>query len=558
MSDLTIARTSSSAVAVPNASSPSAKWQGHTVQSTFPLEKESRVALWLLRQLHAESPSLLTRDVLSVITEEFDEQALEELYANAERLFGDEVKWQIVLCRAWYKKAWDWSKEKAKRGCKELKKGFDETEKFARKKVVHGTEKFFKKDVSHFVKEHKTECIIAGVVVAAILCRELIGVCLAALAARRLFEEMAKQEETEKNHEREKSSHEPPPPPNPFASFLEQMERVEIPESFYKTYKPTIPLPSIEDPAIAAHEEEINALKASVEHSLKELRTQPGFKDTQMHFLKETRHLQGHAESAIARFMHSLAAPVEAPSISYANQIRPVQTNRSCYMQTTGNKRSDLGIGFINGMKNDIVQAHSNMLHIKKLAGEDICIEGVYNNQHDIVSSLGEVFLANYQGFAPNTAELLQTNWQRFHQANLDNPKKKYLQFTHSQGTILTRNALNACPPEIQKRVIIVSFGVAAVVDKEICFKSFPYRSEKDIVHYGEDIYTHCIASFIESEEDRKELLDTLVRHKAMIKVLPAHAGATGIDHDFQSPTNFDEILNHIKDYLKKQGEYTD
>jgi hypothetical protein len=337
------------------------------------------------------------------------------------------------------------------------------------------------------------------------------------------------------------------------------MERVEIPESIYKAYKPTIPLPPIDDPFIAAHAEEINILKASVEYSLKQLHTQPGFTGKETYFLKETIPLQGHAENAIARFMHSIGAPTEIPSTSYADQIRPSQPERSCYIQTSGHKRHDLGIGVINGIRTNVYEAHRDLEYIRDIGGtlgEDLCIEGVYNNQHDIVSSLGEIFLANYQGFAPITAELLQTNWTGFHEANLDNPNKKYLQFAYSHGTILARNALASCPSEIQQRVIIVSLGVAAVVDDTICFKSFPYRSEKDIVHYGEDVYTHCIASFIENEEERAALLGTLVRHKAMIKVLPAHPGATGIDHDFQSPTNYQAIRDHIKEYLENQSEY--
>src|SRR5262249_36236442 len=144
----------------------------------------------------------------------------------------------IILCRAWYKKAWDWSKEKAKRGCKELKKGIDETEKFLRKKVIHGTEKFFKKDVTHFVKENKTECIIGGVIVAAILCKEIICLYMAAEAAKRLIQEALKAATAEKNRQRDKKPHETVPVPHPLASFFEQMEREEIPDTIYKAFKP--------------------------------------------------------------------------------------------------------------------------------------------------------------------------------------------------------------------------------------------------------------------------------------------------------------------------------
>src|SRR5262245_32489177 len=118
MSDLAIERMTSSTI-IPNSAPPVGKLQGRTIQVGFPAEKESQVALERLKGPSSEPPSLLTRTVLSAITDEFDEEALDELFETAERLFGpdhfEDTSEHIILCRAWYKKAWDWSKEKAKR-----------------------------------------------------------------------------------------------------------------------------------------------------------------------------------------------------------------------------------------------------------------------------------------------------------------------------------------------------------------------------------------------------------------------------------------------------------
>jgi hypothetical protein len=121
-------------------------------------------------------------------------------------------------------------------------------------------------------------------------------------------------------------------------------------------------------------------------------------------------------------------------------------------------------------------------------------------------------------------------------------------------GTILTKDALQRAPQEIRDRVIVVAIGPAVIIPKGLCYDSFHYASEKDIVHLGENIYKLSVAAF-NDESEQQELLQQLIENKQRLILLKPHPDATGIDHDFESPT-FDEVFqDHIKKYLKQKGE---
>jgi hypothetical protein len=204
-------------------------------------------------------------------------------------------------------------------------------------------------------------------------------------------------------------------------------------------------------------------------------------------------------------------------------------------------------IGGINGLANHLTDALSNTAYLHSFA-PDQKVDWVYNRTHSAPVDLLEVFASNYLGHSHNTAKLLQENWQAFHQENKDNPHEKYLQFCHSQGAIHVKNALLDTPKEICDRVIVVAIAPAAVVPRELCFRSFNYASKRDIVPVGELV----VAGMLDTNEftTSKGLEMILENHKQLIRLEP-HPNAIGIDHDFQSETFKRVISDHIDDYVQ-------
>jgi hypothetical protein len=72
-------------------------------------------------------------------------------------------------------------------------------------------------------------------------------------------------------------------------------------------------------------------------------------------------------------------------------------------------------------------------------------------------------------------------------------------------------------------------------------------------VPLGELLY----ASALGIVTNEQSILAGMARdHLKELKVLVAHPGAEGIDHDFQSPTFYQEIKKHIEEYIKRRGIY--
>lgn len=227
----------------------------------------------------------------------------------------------------------------------------------------------------------------------------------------------------------------------------------------------------------------------------------------------------------------------------------PSAPTKSCIIETEGVKKPGVQIGFINGMNTSFPECKNHLEHVKRIAG-DVRIEGVYNHSNGVAVDLAEIVVLNYAGIAPITADLLVEKWTQFHQENIHNPDAKYLQFTHSMGTIQTKDGLQRAPQEIRDRVIVVAIAPAVVIPRELCHDSFHYASKKDIVHYGEDAHTHFLAAF-NDEPEQMDMLKQLSLNKEKIVFLDPHEDAKGIDHDFESPTFHKEIKQHIDEYLK-------
>lgn len=207
-------------------------------------------------------------------------------------------------------------------------------------------------------------------------------------------------------------------------------------------------------------------------------------------------------------------------------------------------------IGGINGIANSPTDVHSNMTYLRTFA-PNTALDWVYNASHTSPVDVAEAFLVNYNGLSPNTGRYLRDNILAFHEEHRDNPGVKYLQICHSKGAIDVYNTLSSLPEEARKRVIVLAIAPAKVVPEEMCYRAYNYASKKDIVPTCEVAH----AGFLSSEENLDGYQMALANHEEL-ELLEPHPDATGIDHEFQSPTFRSKITDHIADYLKVNGNY--
>src|SRR3989344_9052547 len=241
---------------------------------------------------------------------------------------------------------------------------------------------------------------------------------------------------------------------------------------------------------------------------------------------------------------------LEVPSNDPDYPVDPIQT--SSFFTTEGVRDPRCRIGGINGMNTSLDKAKDHARYLQSFTLNQ-SIDWMYNHSNGPVIDLAEVFFMNYLGSSPNTGKLMREQWTAFHEENRDNPNAKYLQFCYSQGTIEVRNELVNAPEEIRDRVIVVAIAPGAIVPEDICYKSFNYASKNDVVPLGEMAFYGALDS---NEVGISKPLERAVEHHKQLILLEPHPDATGIDHDFQSPTFKKEIEKHIKDYLARNGEY--
>lgn len=239
----------------------------------------------------------------------------------------------------------------------------------------------------------------------------------------------------------------------------------------------------------------------------------------------------------------------------YVNMQEPISKpicELSIHFKTSGEKLNHCRIGGINGINTNYETMTSHAKYLNQFI-PDQSLDWVYNRTHGALTDLGEVFSLNYEGVSLNTSTLLFENWAQFLLENIGNPNAKYLQFCHSQGAIHTKNALESAPKEIRDRIIVVAIAPANVVPQELCFAAFNYASKKDIVHYGELFYA-ALSDTIRF--NLSNAMKSALANRAQLILLDPHPGATGIDHDWQSPTFAKKIRDHILEYMGNKGEY--
>lgn len=221
------------------------------------------------------------------------------------------------------------------------------------------------------------------------------------------------------------------------------------------------------------------------------------------------------------------------PQINYENSelYRALPKNNFKYSYSYDLKKPEPPngrIGFINGINTLESESRSHMNYISNLS-EGTNIHGVYNRTrgtiYDLIQCTGQLSL----NMPSKSMFDVMNTWSNFFKHNKTDP---FLQISHSQGNLIVRNALMWSPESVRNRIIVVSIGGAAYINKNLCREVTHYRSKNDIVPKLDYI-------------GRYRCRDTTV-------VLEPHKDAHGMDHDFKSPTYKKIIKQHIELYLEQ------
>ena len=421
-------------------------------------------------------------------------------------------------------------------------------------------------------KKHKKEILIGGAIVIAIAGFVALAVTSAAAAAGAAAAGSSKKKEDEPDAKEPPKSDPPASPPPPTQGSL-NLAPIKPLESYLNTAKPVF-----ETQGLTINGEFSNYL--SILQNLTASGS-PLKSDSQPPFLlapqlstqfEPSASISGIVQPAGAttpppsqapisssekswfvNFLETIGHGIIEPDLLNPNDtVSPAPKATASRFTTSGIQDPHLKIGSINGINTSMDAAASHANYLAGLASGR-SIEGIYNCSHGAAIDLLEVFTLNYSGQSPKTGHDLQDSWNEFHKQNADRPNAKYLQFCHSQGAIHVRNALANAPKEIQDRVIVVAIAPAAIVPKEICFRSYNYASKKDIVPLGELFFA---GAFDTKEVGSSTRVDMVMELRKQLIILDPHPDAVGIDHDFQSPTFKDVIADTINYFIQHNGVY--
>ncbi|MCH9610596.1 MAG: hypothetical protein S4CHLAM81_04380 [Chlamydiales bacterium] len=185
-----------------------------------------------------------------------------------------------------------------------------------------------------------------------------------------------------------------------------------------------------------------------------------------------------------------------------------------------------IGIGMVNGIDNTLDEAIEAALMLSALAG-GYDIWGVYNSTQSLPLDVFESLL-NLWEVSTEPVTYLQDTWKRFFD---EAPEGSiFLQFCHSQGAILTRNALMRSSQDLRERVRVVAVAPGAYIDEHLCHSVQHYRVEG-----GYDWIPHLDSN-------------GMYRNRHTTKVLKSVT--KDWDHTFLSPTYQEALEHEIQSYL--------
>lgn len=156
----------------------------------------------------------------------------------------------------------------------------------------------------------------------------------------------------------------------------------------------------------------------------------------------------------------------------------------------------------------------------------------VYNASHGVFDLI-ESFL-NLMGIVTRPTKLLHKEWDNFF-ANCPDDGI-IIMVCHSQGAILTRNALAHYDEELRRRIHVVAVAPAAYIDENLCGSVMHYVSKRDFVPWID--------------------VAGRMRNRHTTVELEPHPDAPFFDHPYSSPTYQEEIKRRMFWIRKHHGDY--
>ena len=210
----------------------------------------------------------------------------------------------------------------------------------------------------------------------------------------------------------------------------------------------------------------------------------------------------------------------------------------------------------INGQFNTFSQAKNQMEEFSKL-GRNVKIRCIYNPTsgsllNDTFSSMGILRF----GREMHAQKVLVQQWTEFFDENPD--KGTIYHYSWSQGSAITKRALQELKAKFQQRVVPISFMPADFMSKKDCKEPFHYISSHDPIPYAGVVLDFLCGLFHTFDSDLMPTpgLDSYLGAKESGNVykLPRAPGAPLFDHDISSLTYRDTITRHFDKIITTEG----
>lgn len=193
---------------------------------------------------------------------------------------------------------------------------------------------------------------------------------------------------------------------------------------------------------------------------------------------------------------------------------------------------ADLGISWINGIMNKLKESHATARALSEMA-DDHYVTFVHNESHGFISDLVRCFFELYFYAQTKAVKNLQARWDAHFR--FASPGSFLFHFCHSEGAIITRNALMKYPEELRQRIIVVAIAPGAYIEGKYAHRVTHYRSTRDVVP---------LFDFVGAYRCR----DSTV-------VLKPHPQASWFDHSVDSPTYRRAIHEELDGCMQQYGE---